>query len=95
MPYESASNLKEMSLLYWAEHSVECAVPACYQSCDLYQPRSDERFRRFAFGAYKNRNLTSLRGYGVEVSLRTKYKFRTEQKGRFKILWNRGLSNDK
>ena len=70
MLYEWASNVKEMSLLFWAEHCVECAAPACYQSCDLYQPRSDKRCRRFAFGAYKNRNFTSLRGYGVEVSFK-------------------------
>jgi len=69
-PYEPVLDVKEMSLLFWGEHCVECAAPACYQSCDLYQPRPDKRCRRFAFGAYKNRNFTSLRGYGVEVSFK-------------------------
>src|SRR3954447_13965951 len=41
------------SLLYWCEHCVECAAPACYQSCDLYQPRRDGRCRRFQYGIYQ------------------------------------------
>jgi FkbH-like protein len=59
-----------MSMLYWVEHCVECAAPECYQSCDLYQPRADTRCRRFAYGAMKNRNFSSLRGYGVEISFK-------------------------
>lgn len=59
-----------MSLLYWAEHCVECAAPSCYQTCDLYQPRTDTRCRRFTFGAYKNRNFRTSCGYGVEVSFK-------------------------
>lgn len=68
--YEPASDVEGMSLLYWGEHCVECAAPACYSSCDLYQPRSDRRCRRFAFGAYKNPAFPSLRGYGIEVSFK-------------------------
>jgi len=56
--------------LQWAEHCVECAAPGCYQSCDLYQARPDIRCRRFTFGALKNRNFPSLRGYGVEISFK-------------------------
>ena len=59
-----------MSMLYWVEHCVECAAPECYQSCDLYQPRADTRCRRFSYGAMKNRNFSSLRGYGVEISFK-------------------------
>lgn len=69
-PYEPVQNIEKASLLYWAEHCVECAAPSCYQSCDLYQPRTDTRCRRFTFGAYKNRNFQSMRGYGVEVSFK-------------------------
>jgi FkbH-like protein len=69
-PYEPAANIQKMSLLYWAEHCVECAAPSCYETCDLYQPRVDYRCRRFTFGAYKNRNFASTRGYGVEISFK-------------------------
>ena len=68
--YQHAKDIKEMSLLFWGEHCVECAAPSCYQSCDLYQPRPDKRCRRFAYGAFKNREFPSLRGYGVEISFK-------------------------
>lgn len=68
--YSPEMDIEEISLLYWGEHCVECAAPSCYQSCDLYEPRTDKRCRRFAFGAHKNRNFPSLRGYGVEVSFK-------------------------
>jgi len=30
----------------WEEHCTECAWPACYTSCDLYNPRNDGNCRR-------------------------------------------------
>jgi FkbH-like protein len=68
--YSPADDVDEIAFLHWGEHCVECAAPACYSSCDLYQPRSDLRCRRFAFGAFKNPSFKSLRGYGVEVSFK-------------------------
>ncbi|MDP6408063.1 MAG: HAD-IIIC family phosphatase [Planctomycetota bacterium] len=35
------------STLVWSEHCTECAMPACYASCDLYHPRHDLHCRRF------------------------------------------------
>jgi FkbH-like protein len=70
LAYVPADDVAAISFLHWGEHCVECAAPACYSSCDLYQPRFDMRCRRFAFGAYKNRAFRSLRGYGVEVSFK-------------------------
>src|SRR5487761_896682 len=69
-PYKPALDVEGMSLLLWAEHCVECAAPACYSSCDLYEPRLDSSCRRFSFGAYKNRSFPSIRGYGVGVSVK-------------------------
>lgn len=69
-PYEPVRNIEKASLLYWAEHCVECAAPSCYKSCDLYQPRTDTRCRRFTFGAFKNHSFRSVRGYGVEISFK-------------------------
>lgn len=70
LPYEPAGNIQRVSLLYWAEHCVECAAPSCYLTCDLYRPRTDARCRRFTFGAYQNRNFRTSRAYGVEVSFK-------------------------
>jgi FkbH-like protein len=70
LDYVPADDVEGIAFLHWGEHCVECAAPACYSSCDLYQPRSDLRCRRFAFGAYKNRSFRSLRGYGVEVAFK-------------------------
>jgi FkbH-like protein len=75
--YEPVANVKEMSLLFWGEHCVECAAPMCYKSCDFYQARPDMRCRRFAYGLFKNRNFASLRGYGVEVSFKKWAKIET------------------
>ena len=68
--YAPADDVEGLAFLHWGEHCVECAAPACYASCDLYQARSDERCRRFAFGAYKNHAFRSMRGYGVEISFK-------------------------
>jgi FkbH-like protein len=70
MSYAPADDVAGLAFLHWGEHCVECAAPACYASCDLYQARSDNRCRRFVFGAYKNPAFRSMRGYGVEVSFK-------------------------
>jgi FkbH-like protein len=70
LPYQPVSNIDKMSVLYWGEHCIECAAPSCYHTCDLYEPRTDTRCRRFTFGAFKNRNFPSFRGYGVEISFK-------------------------
>lgn len=38
------------SLLNWAEHCSECAMPECYATCSLYTPRPDLKCRRFVRG---------------------------------------------
>jgi len=40
-PFEPVADVEGMALLLWGEHCIECAVPACYSICNLYQPRSD------------------------------------------------------
>ena len=65
------SEVAEMSMLFWSEHCIECAAPECYASCDLYEPRSDGRCRRFAYGIHRNRAFSSLRGAGAEVTFKT------------------------
>lgn len=68
--YTGRSGISEISLLVWGEHCIECAAPACYTSCDLYDARPDRRCRRFEYGAYTNRAFSSFRGYGTEIQFR-------------------------
>ncbi len=69
-PYTHSEDVAEMSFLVWGEHCTECSAPACYQTCDLYEPRPDTRCRRFKFGIHRNRRFNSFRGYGAEVSFK-------------------------
>jgi FkbH-like protein len=68
--FEPVADLEGLALLLWGEHCIECAVPACYSTCSLYQPRSDLRCRRFQFGCLKNTAFKSIRGYGVEITFK-------------------------
>src|ERR1051326_8640095 len=68
--YSPHDDIADVSFLVWGEHCTECAAPACYQSCDLYDPRPDTRCRRFRFGIYQNHGFSSFRGYGAEVAFK-------------------------
>lgn len=68
--YRPASDITELSFLWWSEHCVECADPDCYTSCALFEARPDGRCRRFAYGIFRNRRYRSLRGYGAEVAFK-------------------------
>jgi HAD superfamily phosphatase (TIGR01681 family) len=63
-------DIEAAAFLVWSERCVQCAAPACYTSCDLYEPRSDGRCRRFAFGAYPNRAFRTSLGPGAEIVFR-------------------------
>lgn len=69
-PYHPSDNVAKMSLLFWSEHCIECAAPACFSTCDLYERRPDSRCRRFTFGMFRNTKFSSIRGYGVEVEFK-------------------------
>lgn len=77
VPYRPVAGVMAMSFLWWSEHCIECAEPACFASCSLYQRRPDGRCRRFAFGLCRNRAFPSLRGYGAEVAFKTWGKLET------------------
>jgi FkbH-like protein len=59
-----------VSFLLWAEHCTECAVPACYRTCDLFEDRGDGHCRRFRYGVYRNEGFAGLHGYGAEISFK-------------------------
>ncbi|MBL8659355.1 MAG: HAD-IIIC family phosphatase [Rhodospirillales bacterium] len=63
-----AGDVVAASFLFWSEHCVECAAPACYASCALYRSRADGRCRRFAFGLFRNTRFDGMRGYGAELA---------------------------
>ncbi|MES9865568.1 MAG: HAD-IIIC family phosphatase [Candidatus Thiodiazotropha sp. LLP2] len=42
--------IRGYTVLPWEEHCTECAMPECYQTCDLYEPRNDGKCRRFIGG---------------------------------------------
>jgi len=95
LPYKPSNDVAEMSFLVWGEHCIECAAPACYQTCDLYQARPDTKCRRFTFGIYKNRQFPSLRGYGAEVSFKKWAVIaamgNTCMESRFRLVWEERL----
>lgn len=47
---QSGAAVEARSLLVWEEHCVECAAPACYTTCDLYDPTPNGKCRRFEGG---------------------------------------------
>ncbi len=42
--------LAARSQIVWGEHCSECAYPACYSACSVYDPRPDLNCRRFVAG---------------------------------------------
>ena len=42
--------IRGYAILPWEEHCTECAMPECYQTCDLYEARVDGKCRRFIGG---------------------------------------------
>jgi FkbH-like protein len=64
-------DIDALAILPWEEHCTECAIPACYASCPLYEARSDGRCRRFVDGFVPVAGATpSVRGEMVSVSFK-------------------------
>lgn len=64
------SRAARVAPLSWGEHCVECAIPHCYTSCDLYRARPDGKCRRFTFGIFPNRHVRTWLPYGAEIDFR-------------------------
>src|SRR5262245_42965896 len=60
---DETANMTAISLISWAEHCTECAMPACFASCDLYQPRKDGKCRRFLNGISPVMGAPNPQGY--------------------------------
>ena len=62
-----SSTIAGRTVLPWGEHCTECAVPGCYQTCDLYTPRKDGNCRRFADGMVRIDHPESFYGYILKI----------------------------
>ncbi len=59
---------KWKSAIYWQEHCVECAIPDCYQTCQLFIERVDGKCARFKDGInpYWDSERRHIAATGVE-----------------------------
>ncbi len=69
-PYAPVRRAGALSFLWWSEHCIECAAPACYASCSLYQRRPDGGCRRLVWGLAPDRRFAGLRDFGVDVAFK-------------------------
>lgn len=67
-PHKDTRKILKVSSLYWAEHCVECALPDCYTTCQLYNPREDRKCARFSYGAYPNSSFAGHYNYGLDIN---------------------------
>ena len=67
---ESAETLEWVSLISWEEHCTECAMPRCYETCDLYESRKDGNCRRFHYGFGRVEGVPAVFGHLAKVSFK-------------------------
>ena len=65
--YIDFSDIKRIASPYWSEHCTECAVPHCYHNCVNWQPRIDNKCRRFTYGI---KYEPSKRSYCAKLQLK-------------------------
>lgn len=58
------------SVLPWAEHCTECAMPHCFKTCSLYDPREDGKCRRFVTGFVRLDLPGSFNGYLLKIEFK-------------------------
>ena len=64
---ECTSTLRHRTVLPWGEHCTECVWPSCYSTCDLYEPRTDGKCRRFTDGMVRIDAPGSPNGYVLKI----------------------------
>lgn len=67
---EFGESIQGISLMPWEEHCTECAMPKCYETCDLYEPRKDGKCRRFVGGIVPIKNVSNIQNYIVRVAFK-------------------------
>lgn len=66
----SPLRVRTASFLSWGQHCVECAAPACYRTCGLYEKGPDGRCRTFRYGIARNDRLTSIHPSSMEFAFK-------------------------
>ena len=65
---EDTKKILKVAPLYWSEHCVECALPECYKTCKLYNPREDGKCARFTYGIFPNSSFSGHYQYGLDIN---------------------------
>ncbi len=63
-------NIRSVMPLKWEEHCVECAMPACYTTCSLYNRRRDGDCARFVYGIVPDKQFKGCYNYGADIRFR-------------------------
>lgn len=69
-PPQPKLKVTHRALLAWGEHCIECAAPACFASCDLYDATPAGKCRRFEGGIISNASAGTADGPAAEVRFR-------------------------
>ena len=56
--------------IQWQEHCIECAIPHCYSTCNLYVQRRDRKCARLVYGMIRNPDFAGLLNSGVDLRFR-------------------------
>jgi FkbH-like protein len=67
---EYRASVEARTLLPWGEHCTECAWPACYATCELYEARTDGGCRQFADGVVRIPNVDGAAPYLQKITFR-------------------------
>ncbi len=67
---KTGQRVTAFSLTPWEEHCTECAVPACYSTCDLYSSRRDGKCRRFVRGIEIVELPSHPQGYAARIAFK-------------------------
>ena len=67
---EYRASVEARTLLPWGEHCTECAWPACYATCELYEPRIDGACRQFVDGVVRIPNVDGAAPYLQKITFR-------------------------
>lgn len=68
--HDGDARITAVAIIPWEEHCIECAMPACYQTCDLYVPRKDGNCRRFMAGLTSVQNPHTVFGHLAGVTFK-------------------------
>ena len=67
---EYRASVEARTLLPWGEHCTECAWPACYATCELYEPRTDGACRQFVDGVVRIPHVDGAAPYLQKITFR-------------------------